>query len=125
LNASQRKRRDALNADAAGPEVRVGLLGMLPEPTMSKQKLEHEIAIDASPERIWEAFTGDEFWSQLSGPVESAWKRGSAVIYFLPNGSPYASGIVLESDSPRLLSHTRPDSMARRPHRTPNGLPGE
>jgi uncharacterized protein YndB with AHSA1/START domain len=79
------------------------------EPTVTSQKLEHEIVISASPEKIWAAFTGDEFWHQFSGPIESDWQRGSVVNYFLPNGSSYASGIVLESESPLLLSHTWPD----------------
>ena len=76
---------------------------------MDSRQLEHEIAIKATPEKIWAAFTSDEFWQQFSGPVKSDWKPGSVVNYFLSNGSLYSSGIVLESESPRLLSHTWPD----------------
>ena len=76
---------------------------------MDSPKLEYEIAIAATPEKIWAALTSDEFWQQFSGPVESDWKSGSVVKYFLPDGSLYCIGVVLESEYRCLLSQTWPD----------------
>ena len=76
---------------------------------MDSRKLEYDIAIAATPQRIWAALTSVEFWRQFSGPVESDWKPGSFVNYFLPNGSLYSTGVVLKSEYPCLLSHTWPD----------------
>jgi uncharacterized protein YndB with AHSA1/START domain len=77
--------------------------------TVESRKLEYEIVITAPPERTWAAVTSDEFWQKFSGPVESDWRTGSVVSYMLPSGSSYSKGVVLESDFPRLLSHTWPD----------------
>ena len=76
---------------------------------MDSRKLEFEIVIAATPERIWAAVTSDEFWQMFSGPVESDWQTDSVVNYMLPNRSSYSNGVVLESEFPRQLSHTWPD----------------
>ena len=53
--------------------------------------------------------TSSEFWQKFSGPIESDWKVGSPVKFFLPDGKLYSEGKVLESSPPHTLSHTWPD----------------
>lgn len=75
---------------------------------MSDRTFVYALDIAATPEKLWEALTSNEFWQQFSGPVESDWKSGSPVRFFLPDGKVYSEGIVLESDPPHVLSHTWP-----------------
>lgn len=65
--------------------------------------------IVTTPEKLWEALTSQDFWRQFSGPVESDWKQGSPIRFYLPDGKLYSQGVVLEADPPRLLIHTWPD----------------
>jgi uncharacterized protein YndB with AHSA1/START domain len=76
---------------------------------MDKPRFVYAIEIAATPERLWMSLTSQEFWQQFSGPVESDWKTGSAVRFFLPDGNLYSEGVILQADPPRLLSHTWPD----------------
>lgn len=65
--------------------------------------------IATTPEKLWAALTGPEFWRQFSGPVETDWKSGSPIKYFLPDGKLYAVGVILESNPPYLLIQTWPN----------------
>jgi uncharacterized protein YndB with AHSA1/START domain len=76
---------------------------------MDKPRFVYVTEIATTPEKLWETLTSKEFWQQFSGPVESDWKAGSPVRFFLPDGKVYSEGVVLESDPPCLLTHIWPD----------------
>ena len=65
--------------------------------------------IRTTPEKLWAALTSSKFWRSFSGPIESDWKVGSTVRFFLPNGKLYCEGVVLESKPHHTLSYTWPD----------------
>ncbi len=77
--------------------------------TMDKPKFVYVTHIATTPEKLWAALTGSEFWRKFSGPIESDWKVGSSVKFFLPDGKLYSEGQVLKSNPPHTLSHTWPD----------------
>ena len=76
---------------------------------MNKPKFVYVTHIATTAEKLWAAITSSEFWRKFSGPIESDWKAGSPVRFFLPNGEMYSEGEVLESSPPHTLSHTWPD----------------
>jgi uncharacterized protein YndB with AHSA1/START domain len=61
--------------------------------------------IRAQPQRVWDALTQSAFTTQFffGRTVESDWRKGSPWRMLQPDGSPDASGEVLESDPPRKL----------------------
>jgi uncharacterized protein YndB with AHSA1/START domain len=65
--------------------------------------------ISTTPEKLWAALTGLEFWREFSGPVHSDWSAGATIRFSLPDGTLYSEGVILESAPPHLLSHTWPD----------------
>jgi uncharacterized protein YndB with AHSA1/START domain len=84
--------------------------------------VEGSIEIDASPQRIWEALTWPELTSQwagefgASGPIESDWKLGSAVLWRNAQGEVYVRGNVVAAEPGKLLRFTVCDmSGERRP----------
>jgi uncharacterized protein YndB with AHSA1/START domain len=66
------------------------------------------IYIATTPEKLWDALTSPEFTEQyfFGRRIESDWKVGSTVTYWMPDGRPDVQGRVLQSDPPRLLSFT-------------------
>src|SRR4051794_36921309 len=76
---------------------------------MEKPIFTYVTHINTTPMKLWAAITGNEFWQQFSGPVDSDWKQGSTVRFFLPDGKEYSQGIVIQSKPPFFLSHTWPD----------------
>jgi uncharacterized protein YndB with AHSA1/START domain len=76
---------------------------------MEKPIFTYTTHITTTPMKLWAAITGNEFWQQFSGSVDSDWKQGSTVRFFLPDGKQYSQGIVLQSEPPFILSHTWPD----------------
>lgn len=67
-----------------------------------------QIFIKATPEQIWEAITTDEFRRQyfFGGSTESTWQTGAPMVTRGPAGQLWGDNVILESDPPRLLSHT-------------------
>jgi uncharacterized protein YndB with AHSA1/START domain len=76
--------------------------------TITKEDTVYVTYIESTPEKVWAALTGAEFTKQyfFGRRVESDWKVGSEVIYWMPDGRVDVRGKVLESDPPRRLSIT-------------------
>ncbi len=66
------------------------------------------IYIVTTPEKLWAALTQGEFTTQyfFGRRIESDWKVGSPVTYYMPDGSRALYGKVIECDRPRRLSLT-------------------
>jgi len=75
---------------------------------MDKPGTVYVIYIAAAPERVWAALTSPELTRQyfFGRRVESNWKVGSPVTYWMEDGRIDVRGKVLECDPPRRLSIT-------------------
>jgi uncharacterized protein YndB with AHSA1/START domain len=64
--------------------------------------------IASTPEKIWQALTSPEFTKQyfFGRRIESDWKVGSLVTYWMDDNIVDVRGVIKESDRPRLLSFT-------------------
>jgi uncharacterized protein YndB with AHSA1/START domain len=73
------------------------------------KKLEYSIAIDATPEKVWDVIIGQDTYSQWTAPfapgsmVETDWKKGSKAIFSDGTGNGMVSEI-LESIPGKFLS---------------------
>lgn len=73
------------------------------------EKLEFSIAINASPQKVWDIITGKDTYSQWTAPfsegscVETDWKKGSKALFLDGKGSGMVSEIV-ESIPGQFLS---------------------
>ncbi|TCC93172.1 SRPBCC domain-containing protein [Pedobacter hiemivivus] len=73
------------------------------------KKLEYSIAINASPERVWEIIVGKDTYGQWTAPfsedssVETDWKKGSKALFLDGKGNGMVSEIV-ESIPGKFLS---------------------
>ncbi len=78
---------------------------------MSDHTYVYAIHIATTPEKLWDALTGNEFIQQYwpEWRIESDWKAGSPVTYFTADGNLYSQGEVLESSPPDTLSYTWPE----------------
>jgi uncharacterized protein YndB with AHSA1/START domain len=68
----------------------------------------YEIWIRTTPERLWRAITDGE-WTQRyfhETRIESTWRPGSRVVYWMEGDEVGVEGDVLECDPPRRLSIT-------------------
>ena len=84
----------------------------------------YAIHIATTPEKLWDALTGNEFIQQYWGEwrIESDWKVGSPVKYFTSNGEFYSQGEVLESSPPNTLSYTWPEPEGEKKSALPERL---
>src|ERR1041384_5235692 len=72
------------------------------------QRQVHELFIQASAEKLWEALTrGDLTPAYFFGTiVKSTFERGAPIRFDLSDGTPTVDGGVLEGEPPRRLVHT-------------------
>ncbi len=76
---------------------------------MSKPEFVYVTYIATTPERLWRALTGGEFTKQywFNRRIDSDWQPGSPVRFYDGDSNTVTDeGVVLASDSPRLLSYT-------------------
>lgn len=76
--------------------------------------IELRLEVYAPPEKIWNVLTAGE-WAEALFPgcrVESAWRRGAAVVWRERNGPPFAKGIVVHRTETelRVVYYDDPDS---------------
>jgi uncharacterized protein YndB with AHSA1/START domain len=79
---------------------------------MSSRTFVYALHIGATPDKLWQALTGNEFWQQYwngEWRIESDWKVGSPLRFFTAAGEFFSQGEVLESDPPRTLTYTWPN----------------
>jgi uncharacterized protein YndB with AHSA1/START domain len=67
-----------------------------------------EIYIRATPEQIWTAITSNEFRVKYfhGGRADSSWETGARLRTVGPDGDLWGDNEILQSDPPKLLSHT-------------------
>ncbi|WP_433009091.1 SRPBCC domain-containing protein [Kribbella sp. CA-294648] len=75
-----------------------------------------EIYIRATPEQIWAAITSNEFRVKYfhGGRAESSWETGARLRTVGPDGDLWGDNEILQSDPPKLLSHTGAVCTTRR-----------
>jgi uncharacterized protein YndB with AHSA1/START domain len=68
----------------------------------------YETFIRTTPEELWRALLDPEFTQKyfFGTLVKTEAKKGAAIVYTFPDGSPCVEGEILECDPPRTLSHT-------------------
>lgn len=68
----------------------------------------YETFIRTTPEELWRALLDPEFTRKyfFGTLVKTEAKKGAAIIYTYPDGSPCIDGEILECDPPKVLSHT-------------------
>ncbi len=68
----------------------------------------YEVWIRTTPERLWRAITDGEWTRRYfhHTRIESTWRPGSSVIYWMDGNEVAVEGEVLECDPPRRLSIT-------------------
>ena len=78
---------------------------------MSDRTFVYAIHIAATPEKVWEALTRNEFWQKYwdgEWRIESDWQVGSSLTFFTRDGKLFSKGEVLESNPPHSLTYTWP-----------------
>lgn len=75
---------------------------------MDKPQFVYVTYIATTPEKLWEALTGEEFTQKYWGGrrIQSNWRVGSPVKPVKDDGDSDWEGEVLESDPPHRLSYT-------------------
>lgn len=75
---------------------------------MSRPAQVYAIEIKATPEKVWEAITSPDWTRRYfhETAIRSDWRKGSRVVYELPDGSPATDGEVLEAEWPYRLVTT-------------------
>lgn len=91
---------------------------------MNDRTYVYAIHIATTPEKLWTALTSFEFTSRYFPEfrLESDWKAGSPLKYFTEDGKFYSQGEVLESNPPKRLSYTWPESEAEKTSDLPERL---
>jgi uncharacterized protein YndB with AHSA1/START domain len=91
---------------------------------MSRPEHVFAIEIKATPEKVWEAITSPDWTRRYfhQTAIRSDWRKGSRVVWELPDGSPASDGEVLELEWPRRLVttwlfHYDPQMAAETPSR--------
>ena len=91
---------------------------------MSQPAQVFAIEIKATPEKVWEAITSPDWTRRYfhDTAIRSDWRKGSRVVWELPDGSPASDGEVLEIEWPRRLVttwlfHYDPEMAAETPSR--------
>jgi uncharacterized protein YndB with AHSA1/START domain len=64
------------------------------------------VYIVSTPEKVWEALTKEEYTKQyfFGRRVESNWKDGTPITYYMPDGEVDMRGRIVKYDELRLLS---------------------
>src|SRR5271155_1175456 len=64
--------------------------------------------IVSTPEKVWEGLTAEQYTKQyfFGRRIESDWKVGSPITYFMENGEVDIRGKIVECDKPYILSLT-------------------
>ena len=81
-----------------------------------------QIYIRATPAQIWQAITTNEFRAKyfFGGQTDSTWEPGARLRSTGPDGDEWGDEEILQSDPPKLLSHTwrslYDEAMAAEPH---------
>lgn len=92
---------------------------------MANPAIVYAIHIAAPPERVWEALTQDEFIQQYwegAWRVETDWRAGSPIKFFMGDGAFYSQGEIVVADPPRTLAYTWPEQPEKQSDRPPELL---
>jgi uncharacterized protein YndB with AHSA1/START domain len=75
---------------------------------MDRPRHVYQVFIRTTPERLWQAITDPAFTERyfFQTRVDAAWRRGSAVQYWMADGRLAVEGEVVEVDPPRRLVTT-------------------